>query len=167
MGVNFVYTLDRSGKLRIARTGNTITCYYWNGAWQSLGFATDATLAQDGIVDVGGAEYLTPNIGTASVIFSNLFYNSPVANFTAIPSSGPVPLTVQFTDTSTGTITGRVWDFGDGSSGTAQSISHIYNNPGNYTAKLTVTGPGGSDVKTATITGRGKDLSFFELLLLQ
>ena len=38
---------------------------------------------------------------------------SPVADFTGAPSSGSVPLVVQFTDTSTNSPTGWAWFFGD------------------------------------------------------
>ena len=37
----------------------------------------------------------------------------PSASFTATPSSGPAPLTVTLTDTSTGSITSRSWNLGD------------------------------------------------------
>src|SRR5262249_54441463 len=49
------------------------------------------------------------------------------------------------TDTSTGNITNRFWDFGDGSTTniTATSILHTYD-VGTYDVKLIVTGPGGS-----------------------
>jgi hypothetical protein len=40
--------------------------------------------------------------------------NPPVALFAAAPTDGPMPLTVTFTDASTGTITNRIWSFGDG-----------------------------------------------------
>ena len=30
-------TADTSGKFRITRSGTTVTCYYWNGSWVSLG----------------------------------------------------------------------------------------------------------------------------------
>src|SRR5439155_3204705 len=77
---------------------------------------------------------------------------APTANFTANPTSGNAPLTVQFTDQSSGSITSRDWNFGDGSShSTALSPSHTYNNAGSYTATLTVTGSGGSNSKSVTI----------------
>jgi len=38
----------------------------------------------------------------------------PAAAFTANPTSGIAPLDAQFTDQSTGTVTGWSWDFGDG-----------------------------------------------------
>ncbi len=74
----------------------------------------------------------------------------PVADFTGSPVSGVKPLTVQFTDKSTGQITSRSWNFGDGQTSTATSPSHTYVNSGSYTVSLTVTGPGGSNTKTRT-----------------
>ncbi len=58
--------------------------------------------------------------------------------------SPSAPLSVAFTDASTGTIASWIWDFGDGDSSTAQHPSHTYTTPGTYTVSLTVTGPGGS-----------------------
>jgi PKD repeat protein len=78
----------------------------------------------------------------------------PVASFTAAPASGDAPLTVNFTDQSTGTPTSWTWDLGDGTGATEQNVSHTYTSAGNYTVKLTVTNAGGSDteVKTEYIT---------------
>ncbi len=78
---------------------------------------------------------------------------APVANITASPTSGKAPLAVQFTSTSTGTISSYQWSFGDGSKSSAQNPSHTYSTAGTYTVTLTVTGPGGSNTKTTTITG--------------
>jgi PKD repeat protein len=79
---------------------------------------------------------------------------APVANFSGSPTSGTVPLTVNFTDLSTGSITSWSWTFGDGGTSTAQNPSHQYTSTGTYTVSLTVTGPGGSDgeIKTNYIT---------------
>jgi PKD repeat protein len=74
----------------------------------------------------------------------------PVANFSGSPTSGVVPLTVNFTDLSTGSITSWAWTFGDGGTSTAQNPSHQYTSTGSYTVSLTVTGPGGSDGETKT-----------------
>jgi PKD repeat protein len=72
----------------------------------------------------------------------------PVADFTASPTEGYAPLTVQFIDRSSGAITGRSWAFGDGGSDTVPNPVHTYNNPGVYTVTLTVYGPGGSHTLT-------------------
>jgi len=72
---------------------------------------------------------------------------APKADFEASPTYGTAPLTVTFTDKSTGTITQWEWDFdNDGNvDSTVQNPTYIYSNPGWYTVKLTVTGPLGSD----------------------
>ena len=72
----------------------------------------------------------------------------PVAQFSGSPTSGTVPLTVNFTDLSTGSITSWRWTFGDGGTSIAQNPSHQYTSTGIYTVSLTVTGPGGSDGET-------------------
>ena len=73
----------------------------------------------------------------------------PTAAFGASPTFGCAPLTVAFSDSSSGTVTGWVWDFGDGSpaDSTANPV-HTYVAEGVFTVSLTVTGPGGSDTVT-------------------
>ena len=75
---------------------------------------------------------------------------APVAAFAGTPTGGEVPLTVNFTDQSTGDITSWSWTFGDGGTSTAQNPSHQYTATGDYTVSLTVTGPGGSDDEVKT-----------------
>ncbi|MBU0982367.1 MAG: PKD domain-containing protein [candidate division Zixibacteria bacterium] len=75
---------------------------------------------------------------------------APVANFSGSPTSGTEPLTVAFTDASTGSITSWAWTFGDGGTSTAQNPGHTYTSAGTYNVSLTVTGPGGSDAETKT-----------------
>ncbi|WP_082092987.1 PKD domain-containing protein [Methanosarcina siciliae] len=78
----------------------------------------------------------------------------PVAMFTADATSGTVPLTVNFTDQSTGSPTSWAWDFGDGENSTEQNPVHTYSAAGNYTVNLTVENSAGTDfeVKTDYIT---------------
>jgi PKD repeat protein len=70
---------------------------------------------------------------------------TPVAAFTGTPTNGAAPLAVTFTDSSTGSITNRFWDFGDGntSNTTATTMNHTYN-AGTFTVSLTVSGSSGS-----------------------
>jgi PKD repeat protein len=91
----------------------------------------------------------------------------PTAAFTAAPTSGVAPLSVQFTDTSTGTVSSRAWDFqNDGVvDSTAASPTFTYTTPNTYTAKLTVSNSAGSSSTTRTITvspagGGGSTLTF-------
>ena len=74
---------------------------------------------------------------------------APVASFTGAPTSGSAPLTVSFTDTSSGGPTSWSWDFGDGTSSTAQNPSKTYAALGSYTVSLTVSNSVGSDTATA------------------
>ncbi|HII84315.1 MAG TPA: DUF3344 domain-containing protein [Methanobacterium subterraneum] len=87
---------------------------------------------------------------------------TPVAGFSGTPVTGDMPLTVQFTDESTGYVSSYAWDFdNDGNvDSTEKNPSWNYNTPGTYTVKLTVTNSGGSDeeVKTDYITVNGADL---------
>jgi len=60
------------------------------------------------------------------------------AAFSGTPTSGNVPLTVQFTDLSTGNPTSWEWDFGDGETSSEQNPAHNYISTGNFTVSLTV-----------------------------
>ncbi|MDH4208457.1 MAG: PKD domain-containing protein, partial [Anaerolineae bacterium] len=72
----------------------------------------------------------------------------PVSDFTGSPTSGGVPLTTSFVDSSTGEPTSWAWDFGDGGTSTAQSPSHTYQSEGSYTVSLMVANSCGSDTET-------------------
>ncbi len=73
---------------------------------------------------------------------------TPVSDFTAAPLNGSAPLSVTFTDASTGVPTGWVWNFGDGSQSGSQNPTHKYTTPGTYTVGLEVTNSAGTDEKT-------------------
>jgi PKD repeat protein len=63
----------------------------------------------------------------------------PEVDFSADPTHGYTPLTVRFTDVSPiEEIISRKWDFGDGYTGTGQSVTHIYRNVGEYSVTLNV-----------------------------
>ena len=81
---------------------------------------------------------------------STTVVNTITAGFSGTPITGTGPLDVTFTDTSTGSPSTWNWDFGDGSQSTLQNPSHTYPVPGTYTVSLTVTGSGGTDVKSLT-----------------
>ncbi|MFC1926726.1 PKD domain-containing protein, partial [Chloroflexota bacterium] len=88
--------------------------------------------------------------GSDTEIKTDYMTVTPDAEFTGSPTSGSLPLEVQFTDQSVGTIDSWDWDFGDGGTSTEQSPLYTYNSSGVYTVALTVTGPGGSDTETRT-----------------
>jgi PKD repeat protein len=70
-----------------------------------------------------------------------------VANFAGSPD-GTAPLTVAFTDNSTGAPTSWTWTFGDGGTSTARNPSHVYTAAGTYSVTLTATNALGSDTIT-------------------
>ena len=83
--------------------------------------------------------------------------HAPVASFTHTPASGPGPLPVTFTNTSSSDDLDPItssWDFGDGATSTDASPTHVYGTPGTYTAVLTVSDGQGATA-TASAPGRG------------
>ena len=69
----------------------------------------------------------------------------PVAGYSASPTSGTEPLTVQFTDTSTGSPTSWLWAFGDGTTSSEESPSHVYTRAGTFTVSLIASNDQGSN----------------------
>ena len=70
----------------------------------------------------------------------------------ARPTSGPVPLTVQFTDSSTGTIKAWSWEYRRNGGpwirfATVQNPFFTFRTAGTYDIRLIVTGPWGMDGK--------------------
>ena len=84
---------------------------------------------------------------------------TPEASFTAAPSEGRAPLTVQFTDTSENSPESWAWDFGDGASSTEQSPIHTYASTGTYDVALVASNDDGSstaEVSRAITVGPGE-----------
>ncbi len=72
------------------------------------------------------------------------------ADFDADFTSGAIPLNVQFNNLSQGDYTAQKWYFGDGTTDTSLSPSHIYTSEGLYTVKLVISNNSGSDSITKT-----------------
>ncbi|NYT07949.1 MAG: PKD domain-containing protein [Methanomicrobiales archaeon] len=72
----------------------------------------------------------------------------PAAAFQGEPRSGDVPLTVRFTDLSTGSPSSWIWNFGDGGTSSERNPVHEYGMPGIYSVTLTVTNEYGTSSKT-------------------
>jgi len=62
-----------------------------------------------------------------------------------MPLLGSAPMTVRFTDRSTGSPLAWKWNFGDGATSSEKNPSHTYTTAGRYRATLTVFNHGGSD----------------------
>jgi PKD repeat protein len=70
---------------------------------------------------------------------------APTANFALTPAQGSVPLTVAFTDLSTGGPTSWLWNFGDNTTSTQANPIHVYSAQGTYAVRLTATNGQGSN----------------------
>ena len=86
--------------------------------------------------------------GYSNEVSVTIPYAPPVVNFSASPTSGTSPVTVTFSNTTTGEVTAWAWSFGDGETSSGPSPTHVYSAPGDYWVTLKATGPGGSASKT-------------------
>ncbi len=82
---------------------------------------------------------------------------APTAVMRANPQSGEAPLAVDFVGSGSYDFDGQIasydWGFGDGETGSGETVTHTYTRPGNYQAVLTVTDDrGASDSAEVTIT---------------
>ena len=75
---------------------------------------------------------------------------APTADFSWAQEAATT--TVDFTDGSSGVIDTWSWDFGDNGSSSQSNPTHDFGAAGEYQVTLTVTGPGGSDAVTMTVT---------------
>jgi len=90
------------------------------------------------------------NTSTVPAMIHTTLPPPPTASFTSTPASGTAPLSVQFTDTSTGSPTGWSWNFGDGTTSTVHNPSHVYETAGTFDVTLTASNAGGSNTVTHT-----------------
>jgi len=77
-----------------------------------------------------------------------VFNVAPVADFDFTPSNPIVGKSIQFNSTSydlDGFIANYTWDFGDGSIGYGENVSHVYVNEGSYLVNLTVRDDNGAE----------------------
>ena len=97
------------------------------------------------LVATNGAGYNSHYDATAITVVG-----VPVASFTGAPTSGSIPFTVTFTDTTTNSPTSWAWTFGDGGTSTSQNPSHVYTSVGTYDVSLVATNAAGTSSYTRT-----------------
>ena len=107
-------------------------------------------------IDINGATATFQAMRNDGSIFDSVALSHlpspPVASFSANPTSGKAPLTVAFTDLSSGNPTSWSWDFGDGSTSTEKTSIHIFATAGSYIVTLTISNSAGSDTATQNVT---------------
>ncbi|MFT7542809.1 MAG: PKD repeat protein, partial [Gammaproteobacteria bacterium] len=111
----------------------------------------------DGIADLIAGERFRDDIfsnsGAAWVMQMNGIPNYPMdAEFDASTTGGFWPLSVDFTDLSSGDVREWDWDFGDGTVSYVNSPSHTYTTSGSFSVSLTVEGPGATDTQVFAST---------------
>jgi PKD repeat protein len=132
-----------------------------NGSTNTISAVTPANFGTFTIVDMpvtlgafGTDVTFTSTYTTGFSGFGMGIYNAapvaPVASFTA-PTSACMNTTVSFTNTSTGTPTSYLWNFGDGQTSTLANPTHTYGTAGSYTVTLTVTNTVGNNTTTSSI----------------
>lgn len=143
-------------------TDTAIVSYVWDfgdgssdtGAEVSHEYSTPGTYyATLTVTDEDGYVGVSPVTITITSHAANV---PPVVSITPSAPSGTAPFEVTFTATATdpdGYVTGWLWNFGDGNTSTQQSPTHIYDDPGDYTARLVVTDDDGA-TRTTTYSIR-------------
>jgi len=147
------YTVSANSLL--AGENVTFTDYSVNQATKLLDFGDGSPASSTANVI---HTYTAPGIYTANLTVTNDVSSdsmlqtikvvqaaAPVADFTSNCTAGPRPLSIAFTDTSTGLPASWSWDFGDGNRSARQNPVHEYSNAGNYSVTLTVANSRGSD----------------------
>lgn len=96
-----------------------------------------------GVINSSLSASLPAQSVTLFVIPAGTGNQPPAAQVSASPASGVAPLTVNFSGSGStdpdGSIVSYAWNFGDSTTGSGETISHIYSTPGTYAATLTVT----------------------------
>ncbi len=145
----------------------SVVAWAWNFGDGSTSTAQNPTHAY-----AAGGTYtvtltVTDNAGATGSTAKNVSVSSdppPNQSPTADFSHATDGLTAYFTDQSTdsdGSVVAWAWNFGDGSTSTAQNPSHTYASGGTYTVSLTVTdddGATGSTAKSVSVSAPGDEI---------
>lgn len=95
-------------------------------------------------------------LGSSPLLFASCDKNDqgelegplPTASFTTTAKTIGITTEVTFTSTSTGGFLNK-WDFGDGTTGLGQTVTHVYKRSGTVKAQLTTAGKAGSTTSEA------------------
>ncbi|MBP1908103.1 S-layer protein domain-containing protein [Methanolobus bombayensis] len=149
---------DNPLAVQFTDTSTNATEWYWDfdndGTNDSTTQNPVFTYTSDGTYTV----VLTAVNGTESDVETKTDYitvstpssNPPVASFDTSATSGAVPFTVTFNDTSTNSPTSWSWDFDDGDTSTEQHPVHTFDTVGTYNVTLEATNGDGADTSDVT-----------------
>ncbi|MCK4270057.1 MAG: PKD domain-containing protein, partial [Methanogenium sp.] len=131
----YIQAVDLMSKLGAGEVNVTLCTLTVRG--DAIG-ETKLTITSTRIDDDVGGRY-APETTDAILVVEN-HPPAPAANFIANVTSGYMPLTVQFTDTSADNPASWLWTFGDGATSSDQNPVHTYTDGGNYTVTLSING---------------------------
>jgi PKD repeat protein len=135
------YTWQADGQTKVTHSGSNLPNDTATFTWANSGTYTITVSADNGLSQPVSKQ-LTVQVSTI-----------PRPDFSVCYMNGEdsvINNSVCFQDRSTGTVTGWLWDFGDGQTSTSRNPYHPYASPGDYTVSLTASGPEGSATATKT-----------------
>ena len=122
--------------LRFERIGTALTFYCRMpdaAGWITLGSINNAHVTDMNYVGINTESYADNTLGFDDF---QVLAGCPDAGDGALV--GEAPLSIDFTDLSTGNPIAWEWYFGDGDSSDEQTPTHVYTEPGEYSVTLTV-----------------------------
>lgn len=124
--------------------GSTIVSYQWNFGNSKTSTEKNPTVTFDFVAPHEITLTVTTNLGVSKTVKKTVnFQESSIqSTMSASVTSGDAPLGISFTNQTTGA-SSYSWDFGDGSTSTVASPSHVYSQPGIYTATFRAYGSDG------------------------
>jgi PKD repeat protein len=145
---NYVWALharctdDKDLKLTIYRAeGEKPQDKHHSADWEE--FSITFTVDADSSTNDSNVTFVLSSYATQTVYFDKIeIYKTDTsdyevnANFEASLTAGTAPLTVDFTDLSTGNPDTWMWYFGDGETSTEQNPTHVYGSAGTYDVSL-------------------------------
>ena len=168
------YTAGTASHIRAQVTGTnptTLRIRAWTGSSESTTWAATATDTSSVLQAAGGVglrAYISGSTTNAPTTFSIKNFTAqptvagggttnlaPVATFTASCAALSCNFDGSGSTDSDGSVASYAWSFGDGSTGTGATVSHVYSAAGTFTATLTVTDNQGAT--NAVQSRRGPD----------
>ena len=161
--IAFLYSANEAGKSAFIFNGNShgdlsggfeagsqVTLKEFNVTGDMAG--GDNTALYRSVMVSGSGDNM---VAAGAVLVLGYAEEPPAADFSASPLTGTAPLSVQFTDLSTGNITARTWQYRSGNGtwtqfSTESNPAFSFSDPGTYDIRLTVSGPGGDNIKERT-----------------